>query len=163
MQRQFLDAIQMMAASLQSGYSVENAVCASAKELEKLYPRDTFIVLEFQNMALQLDRNQSVESLLQDLGERSQVEDLQSFAEVFLTVKRTGGDLLHVIRNTGLTEKHIQQKSKYRKSHDQHCPSQFVRGIYSFVQDPQYRDHTDHCNGQRNIFRIFSKLPHQKK
>ena len=100
MQRQFLDAIQMMAASLQSGYSVENAVCASAKELEKLYPRDTFIVLEFQNMALQLDRNQSVESLLQDLGERSQVEDLQSFAEVFLTVKRTGGDLLHVIRNT---------------------------------------------------------------
>ena len=68
MQRQFLDAIQMMAASLQSGYSVENAVCASAKELEKLYPRDTFIVLEFQNMALQLDRNQSVESLLQDLG-----------------------------------------------------------------------------------------------
>ena len=38
--------------------------------------------------------------LLQDLGERSQVEDLQSFAEVFLTVKRTGGDLLHVIRNT---------------------------------------------------------------
>ena len=101
MQRQFLDAIQMMAASLQSGYSVENAVCASAKELEKLYPRDTFIVLEFQNMALQLDRNQSVESLLQDLGERSQVEDLQSFAEVFLTVKRTGGDLLHVIRNDG--------------------------------------------------------------
>ena len=100
MQRQFLDAIQMMAASLQSGYSVENAVCASAKELEKLYPRDTFIVLEFQNMALQLDRNQSVESLLQDLGERSQVEDLQSFSEVFLTVKRTGGDLLHVIRNT---------------------------------------------------------------
>ena len=100
MQRQFLDAIQMMAASLQSGYSVENAVRASAKELEKLYQRDTFIVLEFQNMALQLDRNQSVESLLQDLGERSQVEDLQSFAEVFLTVKRTGGDLLHVIRNT---------------------------------------------------------------
>lgn len=69
-----------MAASLQSGYSVENAVRASAKELEKLYQRDTFIVLEFQNMALQLDRNQSVESLLQDLGERSQVEDLQSFA-----------------------------------------------------------------------------------
>ena len=68
MQRQFLDAIQMMAASLQSGYSVENAVRASAKELEKLYPRDTFIVLEFQNMALQLDRNRSVESLLQDLG-----------------------------------------------------------------------------------------------
>ena len=100
MQRQFLDAIQMMAASLQSGYSVENSVLASAKELEKLYQRYTFIVLEFQNMALQLDRNQSVESLLQDLGERSQVEDLQSFAEVFLTVKRTGGDLLHVIRNT---------------------------------------------------------------
>ena len=100
MQQQFLDAIQMMAASLQSGYSVENVVRASAKELEKLYPRDAFIVLEFRNLAFQLDRNRSVEDLLQELGERSQVEDLQSFAEVFLTAKRTGGDLLHVIRNT---------------------------------------------------------------
>ena len=64
MQQQFLDAIQMMAASLQSGYSVENAVRASAKELEKLYPRDAFIVLEFRNLAFQLDRNRSVEDLL---------------------------------------------------------------------------------------------------
>ena len=109
MQRQFLDAIQMMAASLQSGYSVENAIRASAKELKKLYPCDAFIVLEFQNLALQLDRNRSVEELLQDLGERSQVEDLQSFAEVFLTAKRTGGDLLHVIRNTALC---IRQKQE---------------------------------------------------
>ena len=46
------------------------------------------------------DRLEALCRLLQDLGERSQVEDLQSFAEVFLTVKRTGGDLLHVIRNT---------------------------------------------------------------
>ena len=100
MQRQFLDAIQMMAASLQSGYSVENAVRAAVQELEKLYPSGAFIVQEFRNMVVQLERNQSVEELLQDLGERSQVEDLKSFAEVFLTAKRTGGDLLHVIRNT---------------------------------------------------------------
>lgn len=100
MQRQFLDAIQMIAASLQSGYSVENAVRAAVRELEKLYPPDTFIVLEFQSLVVQLERNLSVEELLLEFGVRSQVEDLQSFAEVFLTAKRTGGDLLHVIRNT---------------------------------------------------------------
>lgn len=100
MQRQFLDAIQIMAASLQSGYSVENAVRAAAGELEKLYHAETFIVSEFRNLQAQLDVNRSVEELLLELGERSRIEDIQSFAEVFLTAKRTGGDLLHVIRNT---------------------------------------------------------------
>lgn len=100
MLRQFLDGLSMTAASLQAGYSVENAFREAVKELKKLHGRNSFVVREFELLGAQLDVSRSVEELLLDLGRRSGVEDIQSFAEVFLTAKRSGGDLLAVIRNT---------------------------------------------------------------
>ena len=39
-----------------------------------------------------------LEELFMDLGERSQVEDIENFASVFYTAKRTGGDMNRVIQ-----------------------------------------------------------------
>lgn len=98
--RQFLDGIQMMSASLQAGYSVENALREAGGELRKVYQKDDFIVREFALMEAQLKLNRSIEDLFLDFGRRSAVDDIRSFAEVFLTAKRSGGDLLEIIRNT---------------------------------------------------------------
>ena len=38
-----------------------------------------------------------VEELFSDLGERSGVEDIENFASVFKTAKRTGGDMNRVL------------------------------------------------------------------
>ncbi len=100
MKLQFLDGLQMTAASLQAGYSVENAFREAWKELGKVYGPETFVMREFRWICVQLDRNESIEGLLTDLGRRSGVDDIKSFAEVFLTAKRSGGDLLAIIRNT---------------------------------------------------------------
>lgn len=100
MKLQFLDGLQMTAASLQAGYSVENAFREAWRELGKVYEPDTFIMREFRWICVQIDRNESIEGLLMDLGQRSGVDDIRSFAEVFLTAKRSGGDLLAIIRNT---------------------------------------------------------------
>ncbi len=100
MSRQFLDGIQMTAASLQAGYSIENAVKEAEKELGKVYREDSFIRREFQILAGQTDMGRSMEELFWDLGNRSGVEDIQSFGEVFATARRTGGDLLGIIKNT---------------------------------------------------------------
>ena len=100
MNRQFLEGIQMTAASLAAGYSIENAVKEAWKELSRIYPKDSFIIREFQILVHQTEMNRSMEQLFLDLGNRSGVEDIQSFGEVFLTARRTGGDLLSVIRNT---------------------------------------------------------------
>ena len=48
MNRQFLEGIQMTAASLAAGYSIENAVKEAWKELSRIYPKDSFIIREFQ-------------------------------------------------------------------------------------------------------------------
>ncbi|MDY3250742.1 MAG: type II secretion system F family protein [Candidatus Choladocola sp.] len=100
MKRQFLDGVQMMAASLQAGYSVENALREALRELYKLYESDSFIVREFRMMEVQMEMSRNLEDLFLDFGRRSAVDDILSFAEVFLTAKRSGGDLLAIIRNT---------------------------------------------------------------
>lgn len=108
MRRQFLDGIQMTSASLQAGYSVENAFREAAGELTRIYKEGDFILREFRILSTQMDMSRNIEDLLMDLGRRSGVEDIISFAEVFLTAKRSGGDLLLIIRNTAscIRQKH---------------------------------------------------------
>ncbi len=100
MTRQFLDGIQMIAASLQAGYSIENSLREALRELQKMYEPDSFIVREFRFMDAQIEMNRNMEELFLDFGKRCAIDDIQSFAEVFLTAKRSGGDLLSIIRNT---------------------------------------------------------------
>lgn len=100
MQQQFLTGMQLVSASLQAGYAVENAFAEACKELEKVYEKDSFILQEFTFLVSQVHLNRSLETLLLNLGERSHVEDIQNFAEVFGTAKRTGGDLMAIIQNT---------------------------------------------------------------
>lgn len=100
MTRQFLDGIRMVAASLQAGYSAENSLKEALRELRKIYGSDSFIVREFHFMDVQIGMSRNMEELFLDFGKRCGIEDIQSFAEVFLTAKRSGGDLLAVIRNT---------------------------------------------------------------
>ncbi len=100
MKRQFMDGMQMVTASLQAGYSIENSLREALKELVKVYEKDSFIVREFRMMDSQLTVNRSIEELFMDFARRCAIDDIQSFAEVFVTAKRSGGDLVAVIRNT---------------------------------------------------------------
>lgn len=112
MQRQFLTGMQLVSTSLQAGYAIENAFKEAVKELNKIYEEESFIVREFQYIVNQIGLNRTVESLLIELGERSHVEDIQNFAEIFYTAKRTGGDLMAIIHNTVSC---IQQKQETRQ------------------------------------------------
>lgn len=100
MQSQFLDGIQLMAASLQAGYSVENALKEAVKELRKVWKSSSSVVQEFEWMVSQTEIGRNLEELFLDFARRSGIEDILSFAEVFLTARRSGGDLLLIIRNT---------------------------------------------------------------
>ena len=133
MQKQFLDGIQLMSASLQAGYSAENALKEMVRELVKVYGQEACIVQEFRHMETQISMNRNLEELLLDFGRRSGVEDIRSFAEVFLTARRTGGDLLSIIRNTVFC---IRQKQETLQepdtdSHSGLCEADFT-GICCF-------------------------------
>lgn len=100
MLEQFTTGMQLVNASLQAGYAVENAFREALIELRRIYLPDDFIISEFQWIVSQTSLSVPIESLLIDLGRRSHIEEIQNFAEVFQTAKRTGGDLALIIRNT---------------------------------------------------------------
>mgnify|MGYP000010737887 FL=1 len=95
---QFRDALTAMNVAVQAGYSAENAVRASVKDLGRLYEKGSDILDEFRYIESQLRLSVPVEELFLDLGKRSGVEDIENFAAVFYTAKRTGGDMTQVIQ-----------------------------------------------------------------
>lgn len=101
--QEFKDCIISMSAALNAGYSVENALEEARKDLSVLYQEDTMIMQELTYIINQVHMNITVEKALYDFGERTGIEDIISFAEVFATAKRTGGNLMNVIKTTANT------------------------------------------------------------
>ncbi len=96
---EFMTGMQLVNASLQAGYAIENSFREAISELIKIYPEDSFIIVEFRYILTQTGVNVPIEALLLDLGHRTHIEDIRNFAEVFQTAKRTGGDMIAIIRN----------------------------------------------------------------
>ena len=96
---QFRDALISLNIAVQAGYSIENAVTACIHDLRQLYPAGNDILDEFRYIENQLYVSVPVEDLFTDLADRSRVEDIETFAAVFQTAKRTGGDMSAIIQN----------------------------------------------------------------
>lgn len=97
---EFKDAILNLSAALEAGYSIENALVESIKDLSFIYNENSLIIKEFTYMVRQLKTGSVLEELFLDFAERSNVEDISSFAQIFTTCKRSGGDLIQIIRTT---------------------------------------------------------------
>lgn len=100
MNLEFKEGLQGIAAALSAGYSIENAIQESKKDLEVLYGKDSVLAKEFQAISAQLELNQPVEQIFDEFARRSGVEDIRNFAEVFRTARRSGGDLVAITRMT---------------------------------------------------------------
>lgn len=96
---QFKEAIQSLSAALNVGYSVENAMRETVKDLKGIYKQDDTILHEFSYMIRQLQMNVTVETVLQNFAKRTGDEDVQTFVTVFNMAKRSGGDTLEIIRS----------------------------------------------------------------
>ena len=100
---QFKDALQAVSASLQAGYSLENAVLEALHDMENMYGKEGLITHEIAAITRGIRNNRTPEELFMQLAQRSGVEDIQDFAEVFVIAKRGGGDLPSVIRVCSVT------------------------------------------------------------
>lgn len=101
LKQQFKQGLHALVSSLTAGRSVENAFSAAASDLQLLYANpQTFILVEFERMNRKMANGETVESALADFCRRSELEELQQFTDVFVTCKRTGGNLAEVMRRT---------------------------------------------------------------
>jgi tight adherence protein B len=97
---QFKDLLYALSSSLSAGRSVEMAFRYSVSELSLIYPEtSTPIVSETILICRKLDMNESIETALSEFAERSGIEDIINFADIFRTCNRSGGNLVEVVRN----------------------------------------------------------------
>ena len=107
--KKFKDGILAVSFALNVGYSIENAFGQAVDELTLMYGGDSDIVVKFKHIVIRLGQNENLEDILDDFAEESKVEDIMYFAEIFRYAKRSGGDLMAVIKNTAQI---IQQKEE---------------------------------------------------
>lgn len=97
---QFKDAILAVASGLNAGYSVENAFAVSLKEMEEIHGNDSMIVREIRLILQKVRMNLTFEEALGDFAERSGLDDVKNFADVFLAARKSGGELMKIIART---------------------------------------------------------------
>ena len=107
--KKFRDGIMSVSFALNVGYSIENAFVQAVEELELIYGRESDIVIKFRHIVIRLGQNENIEDIFMDFAEESGEEDIIYFAEIFRYAKRSGGDLISIIRNTTQI---IQQKEE---------------------------------------------------
>ena len=93
---EFREGLQGIAAALQAGYSMENALEES----------------QMQRMSYELQLNQPIEEVFYRFGQLTQVEDVMRFAQVLHIAKRTGGDLIAITR---MTADRISEKMEVKR------------------------------------------------
>ncbi len=109
---EFREAVISVQTALNAGYSVENAFIEAGRDMENMYGPEAMITVEFKSLERRLKTNENLENIIYDMAERSGLDDIKDFADVFSAAKRSGGDLTKIIRRTSDT---ISDKIEVRR------------------------------------------------
>lgn len=97
---QFRDMLYALSTSLSAGKSFEMSFSDVLKDLQILYPhKNTPIIREVEVIVAKLKMNESVEKVLVDFAERAHIEEIDNFVDVLVIAKRSGGNLVAVMKN----------------------------------------------------------------
>lgn len=97
---QFRELLDSLSTSLGSGKNVVDSFNDAKVDMSSMYEEDAYILSELSVILSGLSNNVSIESMLLDFGNRSGIDDIKSFANVFETCYRKGGNIRDVIKNT---------------------------------------------------------------
>lgn len=99
---QFKDMLESLNTSIGAGLNIMDAFSNATVDMAAQYGEESLICEELKIINAGIYNNINVEKMLLDMGERTQVADIISFANVFDTCYRKGGNIKEVIRNTYL-------------------------------------------------------------
>lgn len=100
LRNQFKDLLDSLSASYSAGKNTTNAFLSSEKDMIAIYGDGSDIVQEIRLINGGIGNNINIEALLADFAERSGLDDIKSFAEVFEVCNRQGGNLKKVVTET---------------------------------------------------------------
>lgn len=96
---QFKEFCLSLCAQLMAGYSIENGMRETYQELLQMYGKNSYICRELEVILAKLKINVVIEVCFSDFAERSNIDEIKLFAEIIKIAKRSGGDMIEVVRS----------------------------------------------------------------
>ena len=97
---QFRDMLDSLTTSLNAGMNVTDSFVNVYDDMKVQYDEDAYINKELEVILSGINNNVDIEEVLMNLGNRSGIDDIKSFANVFKLSYRKGGNIKEIIRNT---------------------------------------------------------------
>lgn len=100
LRNEFQECILLVCNSLKAGYSAENAFIQSIPDVSMMFSHRSDMVMELYMIRQGIRNHTNLEDLLEDFANRSNMEEITEFAEVFRITKRNGGNMPKVLTQT---------------------------------------------------------------
>lgn len=100
MRRELKEFLNALIVTLQTGRSLENAFIEATKDLVCYTEKDTSFIKELKQICVKINLGEPMEKLLAEFSKRSHLEELEYFSEVFSIGKRSGGNIVAIMKNT---------------------------------------------------------------
>ncbi|MBR5508465.1 MAG: kinase, partial [Lachnospiraceae bacterium] len=97
---QFKDLLESLTASYSAGRNTPDAFADARNDMQSIYGEESDIVNELQVICIDLANNINIEELLLDFAQRSELDDVMSFANVFEVCNRQGSDMKRIVSDT---------------------------------------------------------------
>lgn len=97
---QFKDMLDSLNSSVSAGNVMQRAFADAQADMEFQYSKDSFIVKELKVINNGIINGQIIEDLVMDFGQRSHIDDIINFANVFSIAQRRGGNMKSIITET---------------------------------------------------------------
>ncbi len=100
LRQQFRDMLDGLTTSLGAGNNMMDSFYSVREDLRIQYEEGAYILNELDIIIAGIQNGVLVEEMLLDFGNRSGIDDIKSFAEVFNVCYRKGGNMQEIIRDT---------------------------------------------------------------
>ena len=97
---EFKDFLRTIQTLLDASYSLENSFLLSVNELSMLHGNSSLFVNELKDMNKKIKMNIPIETVFKNFKERANVEEISDFSEILTIIKKSGGNVNKVIKNT---------------------------------------------------------------
>lgn len=97
---EFSETLYSVSVNMRAGYSIENAFLEAYRDLMLFYGEKSLMAKEVMRIRKGLEINITLEELVEDLSERSGVEEIKMFGDVMKSAKRNGGNITEVLSST---------------------------------------------------------------
>ncbi len=101
---QFRDVLYSISASVAAGRQMPEALKEAEKNMRLIYTEEALITKELAGMVKRLNEyREPEEKILKDFAQRTGIEDIADFVDIYLTSRETGGDLIKILTKASET------------------------------------------------------------